>query len=624
MKWISSVNRHSVLPILLGISLTTFGLSVALVLFNMLEKDDDDDDDRKKHDRVAKRESKRKEVCVKLRIPHKYVPAVIGKGGTVITNIQELTNTRIKMDEEIPFDSERICNIWSDDMKNITSARSMIQYIVENQPVIETFELFLPFGASKEVFRRPAEFVQQIQKTYGVKVTVENVGLKQRVTIKGTVDQIASAVIEIEDRVQKNFEAQCRLEMYLSSGRMPGDSDDEDTINGPDSDINDYLVPYDVCRGIIEKDRCAMEEIEKSSGAKIIGYEAIANYKDTRHRNIVIKGTDEQVKLAASLIKSKTKHLILNPALQNGSMEVFVSAMKSPNLFWIQVINRANVELQHLVYEMTEYYNNEENCKLHILKTIIKGQTVAVRHKYDNKWYRAEVMSVLNSPMYQVFLVDYGDVKIVHEDDMLELCTNMLSLRQQAVECSLTNVKPPGDKWTSKACEKFAEFVHLGKWEPLVATVKGYKESVVADEEPHRKGSVIPCIDLYDKAGNRNIGDNLVQMGLAEIEEGIALTLLCAVCGVLGGRRYIAIPVDGIDGIDVIEVNPLTPSLSRVARQTEAYVPVAVSSASHQDDSEIQRSERSAARVLDYVDFGGHTGSNGAFSWYADYPAHRL
>lgn len=106
--------------------------------------------------------------------------------------------------------------------------------------------------------------------------------------------------------------------------------------------------------------------------------------------------------------------------------------------------------------------------------------------------------------------------------------------------------------------------------------------------------------------------------------QGITLTLLCAVCGVLGGRRYIAIPVDGIDGIDVIEVNPITSSLPRVARQTEAYVPIAISGVPHQDDSEIQRSERSATRVLDYVDFGGHTGSNGAFSWYADYPAHRL
>ncbi|XP_014474204.1 PREDICTED: uncharacterized protein LOC106744198 [Dinoponera quadriceps] len=92
--------------------------------------------------------------------------------------------------------------------------------------------------------------------------------------------------------------------------------------------------------------------------------------------------------------------------------------------------------------------------------------------------------------------------------------------------------------------------------------------------------------------------------------------LLSVACNVFGGRRYIAIPVDGIDGIDVIEVSPIAPLLARMARQTEAYVPIGV----HQDDS----SERSATRILDYVDFGGHTGSNGAFSWYADYPAHRL
>ncbi|XP_011050562.1 PREDICTED: uncharacterized protein LOC105143770 [Acromyrmex echinatior] len=98
----------------------------------------------------------------------------------------------------------------------------------------------------------------------------------------------------------------------------------------------------------------------------------------------------------------------------------------------------------------------------------------------------------------------------------------------------------------------------------------------------------------------------------------IVLTLLCAIC-VLGDRRYIAIPVDDVDDIDIIKVNAITPSLSRIAKQTKAYV----SSVSHQDDSVIQRSERLATHVLDYVDFGGYTGSNGAFSWYADYPAHR-
>ncbi|XP_012060766.1 PREDICTED: uncharacterized protein LOC105624002 [Atta cephalotes] len=109
---------------------------------------------------------------------------------------------------------------------------------------------------------------------------------------------------------------------------------------------------------------------------------------------------------------------------------------------------------------------------------------------------------------------------------------------------------------------------------------------------------------------------NMPERNPYSVPHDFILMLLCAVCGISGYRRYITIPVDDIDVVDVIKVNAIAPSLSRVAK---AYIPIVVSSVS-QDDSEVQRL---ATHVLDYVDFGGHTGSNGAFSWYADYPAHR-
>ncbi|XP_076296128.1 uncharacterized protein LOC143216713 [Lasioglossum baleicum] len=94
----------------------------------------------------------------------------------------------------------------------------------------------------------------------------------------------------------------------------------------------------------------------------------------------------------------------------------------------------------------------------------------------------------------------------------------------------------------------------------------------------------------------------------------VTLILLCGVYDAAAGRRYIAIPVDGID---VIELSPAT---TRIARQSEGYAPIP---SNHRDDSESPRLDRSVNNpVLDYVDFGGYTGSNGAFSWYADYPAH--
>lgn len=66
---------------------------------------------------------------------------------------------------------------------------------------------------------------------------------------------------------------------------------------------------------------------------------------------------------------------------------------------------------------------------------------VAAKFKYDSQWYRAEIISV-ESSQCEVFFVDYGDVEIVPIDDILELRTDMLSLRVQAVECTLANVKP--------------------------------------------------------------------------------------------------------------------------------------------------------------------------------------
>lgn len=136
----------------------------------------DDDDNKKKRNQIAT--SKHKEVTVRIKIPEKYVSAVIGKGGNVIKNIEEVTNTRIKMEKE-NFSSERICCIRSDDVENIHSAQNMIQSIINNLPVIETFELFVPFEASRRIFKRnSSNFAQEIQKTYGAKVIVENTAHK--------------------------------------------------------------------------------------------------------------------------------------------------------------------------------------------------------------------------------------------------------------------------------------------------------------------------------------------------------------------------------------------------------------------------------------------------------------
>lgn len=134
---------------------------------------DDDSNKRKKHNPIAT--SKCKEMSVPINIPKKYVSAVIGRGGVVIKNIERLTNTHIKMEEEDAFSLERVCYISADNIKGIHSAQSMIQGVINNLPAIESFELFVPYEASRIIFKRNWKgFSQDIQKAYGAKVIVED------------------------------------------------------------------------------------------------------------------------------------------------------------------------------------------------------------------------------------------------------------------------------------------------------------------------------------------------------------------------------------------------------------------------------------------------------------------
>ncbi|KYM94515.1 Tudor and KH domain-containing protein [Cyphomyrmex costatus] len=541
MGFLTTVNRQSVLPILLGISLTTFGLSVAILLYTMVEKDDDD---KKKYNQIAT--SKRKEICVEFKIPEKYVSAVIGKGGTVIRNIEELTNTHIKMEKANLSCLDRVCYLRSDNTENIYSAQNMIQSIINNLPVIETFELFIPYEVSKRIFKRnwnDIGFAQMIQKTHGTKLILESephkteTGFKRRIILKGTVDQIAAAINQIEDKVQDEIVAEDKLGMQVAAAIISTsehvDTDIKNTTDNSDIEIYQLLVPHEACGTIIGRNGYTVQEIEKISGAKIM----LENVNESDQRTVTIIGTGKQIELATNQIKNKIKEdtefhnegnyqstktikrIFDSPCNNDGVMEIYVSAMETPSLFWIQVVGTANTDLQDLVHNMTKYYDDNENRQLHTLKNITVGQMVAAKFKYDNKWYRAEVISIIESFEYKVFFVDYGDLEIVSIDDILELRTDMLSLRLQAVECSLANVKPRESKWSSEANDKFAELTHLARWKPLVAQVKGYKERPVGYGGSRRENSLIPCIDLCDKDNDKdiNIGDSLIQLGMAQI-----------------------------------------------------------------------------------------------------------
>lgn len=86
------------------------------------------------------------------------------------------------------------------------------------------------------------------------------------------------------------------------------------------------------------------------------------------------------------------------------------------------------------------------------------------------KWYRAEVVGILPSEydprnvVLDVFFVDYGDSQYVDPKDVYSISTNFLTLRFQAIECFLAEVKPArpslDDEWDAEAKARFEELTY--------------------------------------------------------------------------------------------------------------------------------------------------------------------
>ncbi|KAM0736663.1 Tudor and KH domain-containing protein-like protein [Formica fusca] len=578
MRWISNLDRKFVVPILIGISLTTLScISLAILFYPVFEKDDDTRDDSNNTKRSRKIITSRC-TTVQYKVPKQFASAIIGRGGSVIQKIQDTTGTHITMSKNDIESPDRVCIIQGNEMEGIRLAESMIKNIIDNQPIIETYELFVPYEACGNfgILKRNGDTVQQIQRSSGAKLIMENSGVykseagwKRRIIIKGTAEQIALAVTQIEDKVREESEAQAQLKCETATARTPRISPSKNSVkdimdNQPTIETYEFSVPYQVCGRIIGRNGNTIQQIQRFSGAEIVIEKDLTNISQNNERCVMLRGTAEQIALAVTQIKDKIQEenetqIDLNddftitvkrtptfePSLNNGVnmsdntsetsqislpqedvMEVYVSAMETPNIFWIHVIGPGNTALDNLIFEMTEYYNKEENREFHALKKITPGQMVAAKFSYDNKWYRAEIITIVGDSQCEVYYVDYGDIDIISTDDVLELCTDMLSLRLQAVECSLANTKPRESEWSREACDKFAELVQVAQWKPLIAKVKGYKKRPIGYGKSRREGSPIPCIDLYDKDGDMdiNIKETLIRLELAQFEEEVCST----------------------------------------------------------------------------------------------------
>ncbi|XP_015126881.1 tudor and KH domain-containing protein homolog [Diachasma alloeum] len=439
MKWVS---RQIALPLVIGISLTGVCVGVLYLLYKQ---------DEENHKSIRSRPRKLLRT-VEMKVPKASVPVIIGRGGSTVKDIEGKTSTKIHFSEDVLQEAHRICYIRGT-IEETRLAEQLIQSIIDDQPVIEVYEMLAPqkFCLSLLGNRR----VEVIQSYSNAKIIMEKAysrdpDAKRRVIIKGTAEQIATALNEIQENLRDFNDMEEKIKLRQSS-------------------------PF-LRKKIPPRSPATTAEPNESQVASGEAHE-----------------------------------------LHEGTKEVYVSATDSPSEFWVQVVGPGTLALDDLVKAMTDYYNNDESRELHTLIHISEGETVAARLTFDNCWYRAEITSFVGNGQYEVFFLDYGEHAVINVTDILELRTDFLSLRFQAIEFSLANVKPKDEEWSQEACDRFNELVHSAQWKVLIAKVRGFKERTSGQGTSRREGSPIPCVDLFDRNDNLdlNVGKQLVLENLA-------------------------------------------------------------------------------------------------------------
>lgn len=150
MKW-----NGKLLPILFGISLTTFSLSIAVLLYPLVTKYCS----KKSKNAITSRKNSKLEITV----PKQCIAAIIGKSGSEIKNIQAKTGTRIVVEKNKDLDCPYVkLMICGDEIECVMLAKCLIDEKVEIQQNIETRKMICLSNSQYDQLSREAEYIEKL------------------------------------------------------------------------------------------------------------------------------------------------------------------------------------------------------------------------------------------------------------------------------------------------------------------------------------------------------------------------------------------------------------------------------------------------------------------------------
>lgn len=441
------------------------------------------------------------DVEMEMRVPQEAVKLIIGRQGANIKQLRKQTGARIDVDTEDVGD-ERVLLISGFPVQVCKAKAAIHQILTENTPVSE--QLSVPQRSVGRIIGRGGETIRSICKASGAKITCDKESegtllLSRLIKISGTQKEVAAAKHLILEKVSEDEELRKRI-AHSAETRVP------------------RKQPISVRREAMAEPGAAGEPaLWQSAGARTQQASPPGAPPHRGGGDVAIVGpeegswetpnSDSVQKSGAQTSPETSMFEIPSPDFSfhaDEFLEVYVSASEHPNHFWIQIIGSRSLQLDKLVSEMTQHYENSlpEDLTVHV------GDIVAAPLPTNGSWYRARVLGTLENGNLDLYFVDFGDNGDCPLRDLRALRSDFLSLPFQAVECSLARIGPAGEQWEEEALDEFDRLTHCADWKPLVAKISSYVQTGI---------STWPKIYLYDTSSGEklDIGLELVRKGYA-------------------------------------------------------------------------------------------------------------
>ena len=271
---------------------------------------------------------------INVKIPRESVGVVIGRQGSNIREIQAKTETRINFRDELETETHRVATIRGLEA-DVQMAEILIQQSISQQPRLETLSMTVASGCVGRIIGRQGDNIKNIQRISGARVDVDRDHgsmMERKVVIKGTSKQISVAKEMILEKVREEEEMRS-----------------------------------------VYKDRQPRTGV-KSTGPLFLSYQE----------------TDPD----QSVVTGQCRAEVLEAVGGDQCVEVLVSGVETPGLFYVQKIGPRSVELDKLTQQMTDFYSQPSSQELLAVDTVKTDDVVAAVFGEEENFYRARVVTI--------------------------------------------------------------------------------------------------------------------------------------------------------------------------------------------------------------------------------------